>query len=75
MKQQMNINHIAIMLVTTTMLFGCSKPEDASIATDVAKIRQIKEAEEARTKAGNQSTQEFAESIRKGAAAPIRQIK
>ncbi|MGL4575142.1 MAG: hypothetical protein ACRCV9_10175 [Burkholderiaceae bacterium] len=42
---------------------------------DLAKIRAIKEAEEARTKAANQSTQEYADGVRKGAAAPVRVIK
>jgi hypothetical protein len=42
---------------------------------DLAKIRAIKEKEEARTKAANQSNNEFAEGLRKGGAAPIREIK
>jgi hypothetical protein len=53
---------------------GTPSSSDKS-SEDLAKIRAIKEQEEARAKASNQSTQEYADGVRKGAAAPIREIK
>lgn len=42
---------------------------------DLARIREIKEAEEARSKDGDASLKKFTDDMRKGAAAPIRQLK
>ena len=42
---------------------------------DLARIRELKEIEEARVKAANQSTEEFAKGVARGAAAPIRILK
>lgn len=42
---------------------------------DLARLRQLKEIEEARNKSSSQSTKEFADGVQRGAAAPIRQIK
>jgi hypothetical protein len=43
--------------------------------TDLARLRELKEIEEARNKSASQSTKEFADGVQRGAAAPIRQIK
>jgi hypothetical protein len=58
---------------------GCTSNEDKEAAikanADIARIRELKEIEEARIKAENKSTEEFAAGMRKGAAAPIREFK
>lgn len=75
MQKNMSNTYIAILLVTTTMLFGCSKPEDATIASDVAKIRQIKEKEVLDKDSTNKSHKSFGEGLKDGAAKPIKEYK
>ena len=81
----MNLKHIssAILVVCSIGLFvsitGCTSQEEkdatAKANADIARIRELKEIEEARAKAANQSTEEYAAGMRKGAAAPIREFK
>jgi predicted outer membrane protein len=52
-----------------------SKSDTEKANADLARIREIKEAEEARNKTANKSTEDFAAGMRKGAAAPVREFK
>ena len=57
-------------------LVACGKSEaDQKIAEDIAKIREIKEKEQADLAKQEKDHKEFVEGMKKGAAAPIKQYK
>jgi hypothetical protein len=57
-------------------LVACGKSEaDQKMADDIAKIREIKEKEQADLAKQEKEHKEFVEGMKKGAAAPLREIK
>lgn len=68
----MSVNKFVLSLICILVISGCGKSE---VADDVARIREIKEQEQAEKAAETQSNNEFAKGVRNGAAAPLREIK
>ena len=68
-----------LSLCVTGLVFGlvaCGKSEaDQKMAEDIAKIREIKEKEQADLAKREKDDKEFTEGMKKSLAAPMREIK